>query len=197
MASATAKKSSQKKAPSKKTESKKSEAKTGGKVPAVIDFKPAKGSGIGISANARARLAAALGGALADTYLLLLKTQNYHWNVTGSHFGSLHTLFETQYQDLFLAADAAAERIRALGHPAPGSYAEFVKIAQVKEDAGLPRSWDLMVRNLMADHESISRTTKEVIELADEAGDDATADLMTQRQAVHDKAAWMLRSYLA
>ncbi len=140
------------------------------------------------TANALARL-------LADSYGLYLKTHNYHWNVTGPMFTTLHTLFETQYTELALAVDEIAERIRALGQFSPGSYAEFGKLAQVKDPTSIPKATD-MIAELASDHELVAKTAHEVIDHAEAAGDDATADLATRRIDVSEKAAWMLRSHL-
>lgn len=147
----------------------------------------------GINNAATKTIVKHLSARLADSYLLLLKTQNYHWNVTGPNFQSLHTLFQTQYEELFLAVDEIAERIRALGEVAPGSYAQYVKIANVKEDKTAPKDWKAMVKNLLADHERLVRDLRAGIEAA-EAGDDVTsADVFTQRLNAHEKTAWMLR----
>ena len=132
---------------------------------------------------------------LADSYTLYLKTHNYHWNVTGPMFTTLHTLFETQYAELALAVDEIAERIRTLGARAPGSYAEFSARASVADD-DQPRSAEEMIRILVADQERIVSAAKAVIEAAGADGDDATADLGTRRIDVHQKNAWMLRSHL-
>ena len=132
---------------------------------------------------------------LADSYTLYLKTHNYHWNVTGPHFGALHALFETQYTDLALAVDGIAERIRALGHPAPGTYKEFVKLATIKEVDGQPKALD-MVRHLVTAQEATARTARKLFPVVDAANDQPTADLLTQRLEVHEKTAWMLRSLL-
>lgn len=132
---------------------------------------------------------------LADTYSLQLKTQNYHWNVEGTHFRSLHLLFEEQYNELFAAVDVIAERIRALGEKAPGTSSEFAKLTKVKEgnsefdDAG-------MASDLYSTNQQLSESLKKLVEIAEKADDAATADLATQRIAVHDKAAWMLKSSL-
>ena len=136
-----------------------------------------------------------LEGLLADTYTLYLKTHSYHWNVTGPMFTTLHTLFETQYMELALAVDEIAERIRALGAPAPGSYSQFVQRATVLEDAGVPAATE-MIRNLVADHATVAAAARKVVTTAGSAQDDATADLGIRRIEVHDKSAWMLRSHL-
>jgi starvation-inducible DNA-binding protein len=132
---------------------------------------------------------------LADSYTLYLKTHNYHWNVTWPMFTTLHTLFETQYTELALAVDEIAERIRALGEVAPGSYAEFARLSSVKDPRGVPKATD-MIRELVADNETVSRTAQALFEAADERGDQATADLATRRMDVAQKNAWMLRSHL-
>jgi starvation-inducible DNA-binding protein len=132
---------------------------------------------------------------LADSYTLYVKTHSYHWNVTGPMFTTLHTMFETQYTELALAVDEIAERIRALGAPAPGSYTQFQKLAAVKEDTGVPKATD-MIRNLVADHGTVVEGARKLAQLAGEAGDDASSDLGVRRIEVHEKAAWMLRSHL-
>ena len=140
-------------------------------------------------------LVAALSALLADSYTLYLKTHNYHWNVTGPMFTSLHTLFEQQYTDLALAVDEIAERIRTLGAPAPGSYTAFQKLATVSEETGSP-SATKMIENLVADQATVNDAARAVIEVAEAAGDSASADLATRRLDVHEKNAWMLRSHL-
>ena len=137
----------------------------------------------------------ALGGLLADSYTLYLKTHSYHWNVTGPMFTTLHTMFETQYTELALAVDEIAERIRALGSFAPGSYTQFMERATVKEDTGVPPATD-MIRNLVADYETVVATARSLVRAAEEAGDDASVDLGVRRIDVHEKGAWMLRSHL-
>jgi len=143
----------------------------------------------------RDQVAEALSRLLADSYTLYLKTHNYHWNVTGPMFTTLHTLFEQEYQDLALAVDDIAERIRALGHPAPGSYTEFSKLAKVQEASGVPKA-EQMVRDLVADQETVAEAARAVVAAASEAGDDASEDMAIQRIQVHEKNAWMLRSHL-
>lgn len=138
---------------------------------------------------------AALEVLLADSYTLYLKSHNYHWNVTGPMFSTLHTLFEAQYTELAIAVDEIAERIRALGANAPGSFQQFEALATIRSDPGSPPAKD-MIRNLVADAETVSDAARRVIRAAEEAGDDATADLGVRRVDVHDKAAWMLRSHL-
>lgn len=132
---------------------------------------------------------------LADTYTLYLKTHNYHWNVTGPMFTTLHTLFETQYTELALAVDEIAERIRALGAFAPGSYSAFAELSIVEEENGRPEA-KKMIANLVGDHEAVASAARKVIEAAESTSDQASADLGTRRLDVHDKNAWMLRSHL-
>ena len=139
-----------------------------------------------------ASVAAAL---LADSYTLYLKTHNFHWNVTGPMFTTLHTLFETQYSELALAVDEIAERIRALGKTAPGSYTEFEKLSSVKEAVKVPKAED-MIKILVADHATVADTARKLVAAAEKAGDDASADLGVRRIDVSEKAAWMLRSHL-
>jgi starvation-inducible DNA-binding protein len=132
---------------------------------------------------------------LASSYTLYLKTQNYHWNVTGPMFTSLHTLFETQYAELALAVDEIAERIRALGHRAPGSYSEFAALSEVQEDTGSPAAED-MITSLAADQARVVGIARELADAAETVSDQATADLATRRLDVHEKNAWMLKSHL-
>jgi starvation-inducible DNA-binding protein len=151
---------------------------------------------IGISEKDRAAIAAGLSRLLADTYTLYLTTHNFHWNVTGPMFNTLHAMFMTQYTELWNAVDPVAERIRSLGHPAPGSYAQFGKLSSLPDaPADPPKAMD-MVRVLVESHEAVARTARAVFPLADKAGDEPTADLLTQRLTVHEQAAWMLRSLL-
>jgi starvation-inducible DNA-binding protein len=147
----------------------------------------------GLDEAAREKIAEGLSRLLADTYTLYLKTQGYHWNVEGPMFRSLHLMFEEEYMDLRDAADEIAERIRALGHVAPGSYWEFGDISSVKDETGAPEAME-MVRRLVAGHEAVIRTAREVVETAENAGDVASADLATARIEVHEKTAWMLRA---
>ena len=149
----------------------------------------------GINARDRARIAQGLSRVLADTYLLYLKTHNFHWNVEGPMFQTLHLMFMEQYTEAWNAIDLVAERIRALGHYAPGTYKEYVKIARIKETDGVPRA-EKMVRLLIDAQESLVRTAREVLPLAEEANDQPTLDLLTQRMDIHEKNAWMLRSLL-
>ena len=150
---------------------------------------------IGISAEDRRQIAEGLSRLLADSYTLYLKTHNYHWNVTGPMFNTLHTMFEVQYTELATAVDEIAERIRALDHPAPGSYKAFGKLTSIEEEDGTP-SAEEMIRKLVQGQEAVVRTARQVFPLADEAHDEPTADLLTQRMQVHEKNAWMLRSML-
>jgi starvation-inducible DNA-binding protein len=150
---------------------------------------------IGISAPARAAIAAGLSRLLADTYTLYLKTHNYHWNVIGPQFTSLHALFETQYNELALAVDQIAERIRALGHPAPGSYRAFTALTSIDEDEDAPGADD-MIRRLVDGQEAVVRTARAIFATVEDAHDEPTADLLTQRMQTHEKNAWMLRSLL-
>ncbi|MEH6475530.1 MAG: Dps family protein [Sneathiella sp.] len=148
---------------------------------------------IGIENNEREAIAMGLSKLLADSYTLYLKTHNFHWNVTGPMFSSLHLMFETQYTELAVAVDDIAERIRALGLKAPGSYAQFSKLTTIKEEGGNPKA-EQMILQLIRDHELVIRTAREVFQLADEAGDEPTADLLTQRMQLHEKTNWMLRA---
>ena len=150
---------------------------------------------IGIAAEDRKAIARGLGKLLADSYTLYLKTHAFHWNVTGPMFQSLHLMFETQYTELSLAVDAIAERIRALGEFAPGSYEAFLGLTSIKETTGVPPAL-AMVEELVRGHEATVRTARELFALTDKAHDEATADLLTQRIQTHEKAAWMLRSLL-
>ena len=151
---------------------------------------------IGIDENDRREIAKGLSRLLADTYTLYLKTHNFHWNVTGPMFQTLHLMFEQQYNELALAVDLIAERIRALGFPAPATYKEFLQLSSIKEDAGVP-SAEEMIGLLVEGQESVVRTARSVFPLVDKANDEPTADLLTQRMQVHEKTAWMLRSLLA
>ncbi len=150
---------------------------------------------IGISAKEREKIAKGLSALLADSYTLYLMTHNFHWNVTGPDFNSLHLMFMGQYTEQWTALDLIAERIRALGHPAPGTYREFVKLASIKEVDGVPKATD-MVRHLVAAQEATARTARNLFPLVSAANDQPTADLLTQRLEVHEKTAWMLRSLL-
>jgi starvation-inducible DNA-binding protein len=148
---------------------------------------------IGISEKDRARSAEALSRLLADTYTLYLKTHGYHWNVEGPHFQSLHIQFMDQYTEMWTAVDELAERIRALGHKTPSSYAQFMALATIKEEDGEP-SWQDMVRNLAQGHEQVAKTAREVLRIAESISDDATADVVAPRITLHEKTAWMLRA---
>lgn len=150
---------------------------------------------IGINEKQRQKIAKGLSHLLADTYTLYLKTHNFHWNVTGPHFQTLHTMFEGQYNELALAVDAIAERIRSLGEKAPGSYAEFSKLTSIKESTG-NLSAEKMIAELVLGQEQVAKTARSIFPLADEANDEPTADLLTQRLQIHEKTAWMLRSLL-
>lgn len=150
---------------------------------------------IGIQLAERTAIAEGLSRMLADTYTLYLKTHNFHWNVTGPMFQTLHLMFEQQYNELALAVDLVAERIRALGHPAPGSYAQFSMLSSVTEETGVPRAED-MIRQLVQGQEALVRTARSVFATAEKASDQVTIDLLTQRMQVHEKTAWMLRSLL-
>ena len=151
---------------------------------------------IGISAKDRAAIADGLAHLLADTYTLYLTTHNFHWNVTGPMFNTLHVMFMGQYTELWNAVDPVAERIRSLGHPAPGSYAQFGRLSSLPDAPETPPKALEMVRVLVAGHEAVARTARKLFPLADKAGDEPTADLLTQRLTVHEQTAWMLRSLL-
>jgi len=150
---------------------------------------------IGIAKKDREAVAKHLSKLLADTYSLYLKTHSFHWNVTGPQFNSLHTMFETQYNELWLAADEVAERIRTLDVFAPGSYSQFAKLSAIKEESGVP-DWKEMVGQLVEGHEVAAATARETLKAANAAGDDGTADMATGRLKAHEKTAWMLRSLL-
>ena len=151
---------------------------------------------IGINKKDREKIADGLSHLLADSFTLYLKTHNFHWNVTGPMFQTLHLMFETQYNELALAVDLIAERIRSLGFPAPGTYKEFVKLTSIKEVEGVP-SANEMVQHLVTAQETTARTARSLFELVGDANDQPTADVLTQRLNVHEKTAWMLRSLLA
>lgn len=150
---------------------------------------------IGISEELRQEIGAGLSRLLADTYTLYLKTHNFHWNVTGPLFNTLHLMFETQYNELALAVDLIAERIRALGLPAPGSYAQFAQLTSIREETSVPAAEE-MIRQLVKDQEAVVRTARSIFPAVEKASDEPTADLLTQRMQVHEKTAWMLRSML-
>lgn len=163
----------------------------------VTKVKPAANEAeIGIAPAARKEVAQLLKESLANTYSLQLKTQYYHWNVTGPSFSSLHALFASQYEELAEAVDELAERIRSLGHTTPGTFYEFAALASLKEDKYPPSDWKAMVANLLAAHEALARSVRDKIPVAQKAGDEGTADLFIGRLQAHEKAAWMLRSYL-
>lgn len=150
---------------------------------------------IGIEERDRKEISGGLARVLADTYTLYLKTHNFHWNVTGSMFQTLHLMFETHYNELALAVDLIAERIRALGEFAPGSYAEFAKLSTIPEAQGVPAAME-MVKQLVEGHEAVIRTARSVLPWAEKANDQSTLDLLTQRLQIHEKTAWMLRSLI-
>ncbi|MCW2245877.1 starvation-inducible DNA-binding protein [Azospirillum fermentarium] len=150
---------------------------------------------IGISDNDRKAIAEGLSAVLADTFALYIKTHGFHWNVTGPMFNTLHTMFMQQYTELWTALDEIAERIRALGYPAPASFTQFAKLTSVTEETAVPQAND-MIRQLVAGHETVARTARGIFPLAEEANDQPTADLLTQRLQIHEKTAWMLRSLL-
>ena len=148
---------------------------------------------IGIGAGERKKIAQGLSSLLADSYTLYLMTHNFRWNVTGPDFNSLHLMFMDQYAEQWNAIDLMAERIRALGHPAPGTYKEFLKLVSIREVEGVPKATD-MIRLLVRAQEATARTARQMLPLVDRANDQPTVDLLTQRLQVHEKTAWMLRS---
>ena len=150
---------------------------------------------IGISDKERKAIAAGLSQVLADTYTLYLKTHNFHWNVTGPMFQTLHLLFMDLYNEQWVAVDLVAERIRALGFPAPGTYSEFAALTSIKESKGVPKAKE-MLRELVAGQEAVARTARAVFPIAAQSNDQPTCDLLTQRMQIHEKNAWMLRSLL-
>lgn len=150
---------------------------------------------IGINENDRAKIVEGLSALLADSFTLYMMTHNFHWNVTGPQFNSLHAMFMDQYTEQWNALDIIAERIRALGHPAPGTFAEFAKLTSVKEVSGVPKATD-MVRHLVDAQEATARTARKLFPVVEAANDQPTADLLTQRLEIHEKTAWMLRSLL-
>ena len=158
----------------------------------------APGIDIGLSAGERRKIAEGLGHMLADAFTLYLKTHNFHWNISGPMFNSLHVMFEGQYTEQWTALDEIAERIRALGFNAPGSYREFVGLTSIPEEPGLTDSadWREMVRQLVVGNEAVCRTARKVLDIADDADDAPTEDLLTHRLQTHEKYAWMLRSLL-
>ncbi len=167
--------------------------------PAKVGVDAGTGAGmgidIGIAEKDRAKIADGLSRLLADTYTLYLQTHYFHWNVKGPMFQTLHLMFETQYNELALAVDAVAERIRSLGHEAPGSYKAYRKLSSIEETDHVPAATD-MVRLLVKGHEAVAKTARNVFPVADKARDESTADLLTQRLQIHEKTAWMLRSLL-
>ncbi len=150
---------------------------------------------IGIGPKKRENISKGLATLLADSYTLYLKTHNYHWNVTGPMFNTLHTMFEEQYTELATAVDEIAERIRSLGHRAPGSYKEFLALTSIKEEDANPDAKE-MIKNLVVSHESVIKTARSLYPVIQEASDEVSADLLTQRIQIHEKTAWMLRSLL-
>jgi starvation-inducible DNA-binding protein len=150
---------------------------------------------IGISEKDRRRIAEGLARLLADNYSLYLKTHNFHWNVKGPMFQTLHVMFMEQYNELWLALDLIAERIRALGFPAPGTNSEFARLTSIEETAGVPEARE-MVRLLVQGHEAVARTARKIFPVVEKSSDEPSADLLTQRLQVHEKTAWMLRSLL-
>ena len=161
---------------------------------ATLEMIDKKSVNIGVNDEKRTAVAEEMSKFLATTYSLYLKTLFYRWNVTGRQFHGLHELFEQQYEDLHAAGDEIAERIRALGHFTPGSYREFSELSQIEEDASLPKSAEQMVNNLLRDNEKCSMEARNVLKVAEDAGDEVTVDMMVARMATHDKAAWMLRA---
>ena len=171
-----------------KSESTKSKPQSGegGNAPAID---------IGISGGDRKKIAEGLSRFLSDSFTLYLKTHNFHWNVTGPMFRTLHLMFEEQYNELALAVDSIAERIRALGFPAPGAYSVYARLSSIKEEEGVPAAED-MIRQLVAGQEAVTRTARGIFPLLEKGSDEPTADLLTQRMQVHEKTAWMLRALL-
>jgi starvation-inducible DNA-binding protein len=150
---------------------------------------------LGIKEKDRLKIVEALSKLLADSYTLYLKTHNFHWNVTGPMFQTLHLMFQTQYTELWTNIDLIAERIRSLDAPAPGTYVQFAKLASIRETVGVPKAQD-MIRILLEGHEAVTRTARKAFPAAEKGGDQPTMDLLTQRMEVHEKTAWMLRSLL-
>ncbi len=150
---------------------------------------------IGIEEKARVEISKGLSRLLADSYTLYLKTHNFHWNVTGPMFQTLHTMFETHYTELATAVDEIAERIRSLGEYAPGSYHEFQKLTTIKESTSVPKAEE-MIKELVEGHEAVIRTARSIYHVVGEVNDEATSDLLTQRIQLHEKTAWMLRSLI-
>jgi starvation-inducible DNA-binding protein len=150
---------------------------------------------IGISTEDRAKIAEELSKVLADSYLLYLKTHNFHWNVTGPMFSTLHVMFQEQYTELWNALDLIAERMRALGHFAPGTYKRYAELSSIKEEPAVPTAQE-MIRQLVEGQEAVTRTARAAFRVADDADDQPTAGLLTDRMEIHEKNAWMLRSFL-
>lgn len=150
---------------------------------------------IGIPDKKRKEIAEGVSRLLADSYTLYLATHNFHWNVTGPMFQTLHVMFQEQYTELWNALDLIAERIRSLGHPAPGTYAQFAELSSIDEPKGVPKAKE-MIKFLVEGHEAVAKTARSVFPAAEDGADEATADLLTQRLQVHEKTAWMLRSLL-
>ena len=150
---------------------------------------------IGIPASERKQISDGLANLLADTYVLYLKTHGFHWNVTGPMFQTLHLMFETQYNELWMAVDLIAERIRALGHFAPSTSKQLAALSSIQDEDGVPKAQE-MIKKLVEGHETVARTARKAFGLADEANDQPTCDLLTQRLQIHEKTAWMLRSLL-
>jgi starvation-inducible DNA-binding protein len=173
-------------------------AKTKSKSKPVVPAATSPNIDIGISPANRKKIAEGLSAFLADSFTLYLKTHNFHWNVTGPMFNSLHAMFEGQYTEQWNALDEIAERIRALGYNAPGSYAEFIRQSSIPEETGADGgpAWQGMIKQLVAGNEAVCRTARKVLKTADDAGDDPSVDLLTQRLQTHEKYAWMLRSLL-
>jgi starvation-inducible DNA-binding protein len=153
------------------------------------------GINIGISEKDRKKVADGLSHMLADTYTLYLKTHNFHWNVTGPMFQTLHLMFMDQYNEMWMAVDTVAERIRALGYPAPGTYKQFAAMTSIKDSDGVPSAKE-MIKQLVTGQETVARTAREVLPIAEKAGDQPTVDLLSARMEIHEKNAWMLRSLL-
>ena len=149
----------------------------------------------GLNEPDRKEIAQGLSKFLADTYTLYIKTHSFHWNVTGPYFKSLHLQFEEEYMELALAVDLIAERIRALGFPAPGSYQQFSTLSCIKEETGVPH-YEQMIQQLVQDHEQVTKTAREVFLISDQAHDEVTNSLLSTRMEIHEKTAWMLRSLL-
>ena len=174
----------------------KESTKTNKKQPVKASVAAGVAINIGISDEDRAAMAQGLSRLLADTYTLYLTTHNFHWNVTGPMFNALHNMFMDQYTELWNAVDPIAERIRSLGHPAPGSYAQFGKLTSLADVPATPPKAKDMIRILVEGNEAVARTARSLFPLANKASDEPTADLLTQRLTVHEQTAWMLRSML-